>query len=250
VAKCLGYTKTKLITLLRNDILKNGIMSKPQVKARLNVSVSTFEYHFGTWSNALKKAGFEPIKSFPSPQCLRAMIAVHKGRHGADTPNWKGGRILDKTGYVWIRQPNHPNANLHGYALEHRLVMAKSLGRSLNSNETVHHLNGIKIDNRLCNLKIVSNSIHSKIHYHNTRLKMLAGFKPKRCIFPECKNIYYHSKYKLCQHHYQLQLNRLKRHKIRSYHDWSFRGCQKCNATLYGNSKLCKKHYLENKNAT
>lgn len=72
---------------------------------------------------------------------------------GAAHPAWRGGRIVTKYGYVKLRAPDHPR-NSNGYVPEHVLVMETRLGRYLTKSETVHHINGVRDDNRDCNLEL------------------------------------------------------------------------------------------------
>lgn len=86
-------------------------------------------------------------------------------KHGITTNNrggphhsmWKGGRFLSG-GYVmvWLEKNDRfaSMCNGAGYVLEHRLLMAKKLKRSLLKTETVHHINGDRSDNRLKNLEL------------------------------------------------------------------------------------------------
>ncbi|GAG28773.1 unnamed protein product, partial [marine sediment metagenome] len=68
-------------------------------------------------------------------------------------------------GYVSIAlspdSPFYAMADKQGYIREHRLVMAKKLGRLLLRRELVHHINGIKDDNGGDNLQLVSALEHS-----------------------------------------------------------------------------------------
>jgi len=99
------------------------------------------------------------------------MSESHKGnKHW----NWKGGRYKH-SGYIQVRAYEHPNANASGYVLEHRLIMEKRIGRYLNSYEVVHHINGIKDDNRIENLKLLPGNEHNtkvqKVYQENIELK-------------------------------------------------------------------------------
>ena len=74
---------------------------------------------------------------------------------GSLHPHWKGGRSLASNGYILVKVPNHPMADVRGYAYEHRLVASRKAGRPLLRAEIVRHINGNKVDNRPENLRIV-----------------------------------------------------------------------------------------------
>lgn len=91
-------------------------------------------------------------------------LAIEEGR--TERPrfelnaNYKGGRI-NQRGYIAILCPEHPRAR-NGYVFEHILVWEKTHGKPVPDGWSVHHLNGIKSDNRPKNLFAVPRKSH---HY-------------------------------------------------------------------------------------
>ncbi len=76
---------------------------------------------------------------------------------GANNPAWKGGRTVHSSGHVRVR--------IDGvYVLEHRHVWEQANG-PIPKNWHVHHLNGVKVDNRLENLVAMDKSQHHKNHH-------------------------------------------------------------------------------------
>lgn len=70
-----------------------------------------------------------------------------------------------------------PMSNNNGYILEHRLVMARHLGRLLQSWELIHHKDGVKSHNTLSNLEFTIGSSHWAIHSKGYKNGYVEGYK-------------------------------------------------------------------------
>lgn len=72
----------------------------------------------------------------------------------------KTGRFLNAQGYaVRSGYQDHPNCRqVNGSILEHVLVMSEMMGRPLVKGENVHHINGVRDDNRPENLELWNTS--------------------------------------------------------------------------------------------
>lgn len=102
------------------------------------------------------------FKGYPKPY----LHGHWKKPKGPDHYAFRG--IQHWLGYVYEYAPDHPAAyksgQRKGYVLQHRLVWERANGRLLQPDEVVHHINGVRDDNRPENLVAMTNSAHCAGH--------------------------------------------------------------------------------------
>jgi hypothetical protein len=111
--------------------------------------------------------------------CGRKKGGTTFGRNyfGPKTSGWKGGRRVTAEGYVLVvLSPDDPfigmaRSRRNRTVFEHRLVMARHLGRPLDPSEKVHHKNRDRQDNRIKNLQLVDSRGHSRLHHDMETLR-------------------------------------------------------------------------------
>ena len=111
-----------------------------------------------------------PIRSARSA----ALLTLSEGRG-----RQKSLRITDARGYVMAYAPDHHKPDGHGYVREHRLVWERHSGQELPDKWIVHHLNGVKDDNRIENLLAMHTKDHHSWMYIEALQKRIRGLEEK-----------------------------------------------------------------------
>ena len=99
--------------------------------------------------------------NFCSNKCHgKWMVENRRRENGA---NWQGGIYNPYGKYIFLYQEDG------SYKQEHRIVVENEIGRLLNSDEIIHHIDGDGTNNDISNLEIMNRSSHAKLHAEQRR---------------------------------------------------------------------------------
>ncbi len=96
------------------------------------------------------------------------------GKRGTEASNFKGFWIHND--YIFLYAPERPNCNIRGFVQLHRLIMEDVLGRYLDKDEVVHHIDGNRLNNFEENLELLENNIVHLTTKHKTTKDMSDRF--------------------------------------------------------------------------
>lgn len=161
--------------------IAKDILLKEYVENKKSMKQIAEEYSLavGTIYNYIKKYGIKSrIKM--TEETKKKISQSNKGKKYALGCKWSkeakeklsqakkikgiGHRKKRTDGYIYIYFPSHPKSTKDGYIMEHDLIMESCIGRWLKEDEVVHHINHIKDDNRIENLKLMTFKEHAKLH--------------------------------------------------------------------------------------
>lgn len=115
----------------------------------------------------------------PLAQLDRATAFMQNNIKNQGALLWNIRKLVSKGDYIYAIVPEHPCANKHGYVLLHRIIMENHLGRILDNNEVVHHIDGDKKHNIIENLQLMTAAEHARLHAQKGRKMIML-----KC--PEC----------------------------------------------------------------
>lgn len=143
-------------------------LSIPQIGEQLNVSLSTIRLR-------LKECGLLRSRA-EAVRLARDQGRLGSGNRGKTrvfTEDWKrnlsaslcaskgktaAGVSLKPSGYIEITRGEHKSRS------EHVVVMEAHIGRRLNKDEVVHHIDRNRSNNDLSNLQLMTRSEHTRMH--------------------------------------------------------------------------------------
>lgn len=116
------------------------------------------------------------LSSYPAAKVAQSLNGKrNKGLRKRSDYEFGGHEKKRTDGYIKVYVPDHPHATADGYVMKHILVMERQIGRYLNDNEVVHHVNHIRDDNRIENLRLMTKHDHMSMHMRERHEKRRAA---------------------------------------------------------------------------
>ena len=149
------------------DMYVSEKMSIPEISEKTGYALSTIRFR-------LKKLGV--LRTRKESLILagsKGKLSAGKGKKRTFSTKWKEnlkaslirrgelyskGMSVKKDGYIEYTRGENKYRSVHVVAME------KNIGRKLNSNEVVHHIDGNKSNTDLSNLALMTRSEHARLH--------------------------------------------------------------------------------------
>lgn len=146
----------------------NNKLSIPEISKITGICRSTIRLHLIKYGIKLRSKA-EGVRLHPEKNGRKGIKRnmteewkqnIKTGRIKYCEKNSKG-KSLKPSGYYEITR------GLNKGRPEHDVIIEGIIGRKLNKNEVVHHINGVKTDNNIENLQLMLRKDHSKLHIMN-----------------------------------------------------------------------------------
>jgi len=167
---------TRIIRMfpLAKKLYFEDMLSMLEVCKRLGISFYTLQRLFRDNGVQFRSSG----------ESARLAYSQHPNmgfQKGTEHPRFNGYRATKKTGgYILEYKPDHPRAGKNGYVGQHILVWEMANKKPLPQGWVVHHLNGIKNDNKPENLAGLSVRAHSLVLAEKSKRIRLLEDKVKK----------------------------------------------------------------------
>lgn len=145
------------VSSVRNRLVK-------RIRLRSNTEAANISWENGLYENM--KRGHKMSEETKQKQSKSAINRWHGKSRGVS---------MKVTGYLEVTTGENKNRRQHVIIMEHHI------GRRLEKDEVVHHINGKRSDNRIENLQLMTRAEHSALHAKENYSKRVKNHKGQFC---------------------------------------------------------------------